>query len=132
MLRTIERRETSLDTKLKHHKKTVKALKKSAANHRETVKSLKADLKKVRKMRKTVSSASPRQLALGLADLPVPACRWQALPEETRTQVLGLLARLLPAALWPRTRTPRRVSDDRAEVGGDAGAATGVGSFNLL
>jgi len=25
----------------------------------------------------------------------VPACRWQALPEETRTQVLGLLARLI-------------------------------------
>ncbi len=56
VLRTIERRETSLDTKLKRHKKTVKALNKSAANHRDTVKSLKADLKKVRKMRKTVSS----------------------------------------------------------------------------
>lgn len=39
--------------------------------------------------------AAARQLALGLADLPVPACRWQALPEETRTQVLGLLARLI-------------------------------------
>jgi predicted Fe-S protein YdhL (DUF1289 family) len=25
----------------------------------------------------------------------VPACRWQALPEETRTQVLALLARLI-------------------------------------
>lgn len=39
--------------------------------------------------------AVARQLALGLADLPSPACRWQALPEETRTQVLGLLARLI-------------------------------------
>lgn len=39
--------------------------------------------------------AAARQLAFGLADLPVPACRWQALPEETRTQVLGLLARLI-------------------------------------
>jgi hypothetical protein len=39
--------------------------------------------------------AVPRQLAFGLGDLPVPACRWQALPEETRTQVLGLLARLI-------------------------------------
>jgi len=39
--------------------------------------------------------AVPRQLALGLGDLPVPACRWQALPEETRAQVLGLLARLI-------------------------------------
>ena len=39
--------------------------------------------------------AVPRQLALGLADLAVPACRWQAFPEETRTQVLGLLARLI-------------------------------------
>ena len=39
--------------------------------------------------------AVPRQLALGLVDLPVPVCRWQALPEETRTQVLGLLARLI-------------------------------------
>jgi hypothetical protein len=39
--------------------------------------------------------AVPRQLALGLADLPVPACRWQALPEQTRTQVLALLARLI-------------------------------------
>ncbi|WP_255391125.1 hypothetical protein [Mycobacterium sp. 852014-52144_SCH5372336] len=25
----------------------------------------------------------------------MPACRWQALPEETRTQVLALLARLI-------------------------------------
>ena len=25
----------------------------------------------------------------------MPACRWQALPEATRTQVLGLLARLI-------------------------------------
>ncbi|MGO8769336.1 MAG: hypothetical protein ACLQIK_11945 [Mycobacterium sp.] len=25
----------------------------------------------------------------------MPSCRWQALPEETRTQVLGLLARLI-------------------------------------
>jgi hypothetical protein len=32
---------------------------------------------------------------LGLGNLPVPACRWQALPEETRTQVLALLARLI-------------------------------------
>ena len=39
--------------------------------------------------------AVPRQLALGLGNLPVPACRWQVLPEETRTQVLGLLARLI-------------------------------------
>jgi hypothetical protein len=39
--------------------------------------------------------AVARQLALGLADLPVSACRWQALPEETRTQVLALLARLI-------------------------------------
>lgn len=37
----------------------------------------------------------PRQLALGLADLPMLACRSQALPEETRTQVLALLARLI-------------------------------------
>ncbi|MDN4521129.1 hypothetical protein QYF68_25390 [Mycolicibacterium austroafricanum] len=39
--------------------------------------------------------AVPRQLALGLADLPVPACRWQTLPGDTRTQVLALLARLI-------------------------------------
>jgi hypothetical protein len=39
--------------------------------------------------------AVPCQLALGLGDLPVPACCWQALPEETRIQVLGLLARLI-------------------------------------
>ena len=39
--------------------------------------------------------AVPCQLALGLGNLPVPACCWQALPEETRTQVLGLLARLI-------------------------------------
>jgi hypothetical protein len=39
--------------------------------------------------------AVPRQLALGLGNLPVPVCRWQALPEETRTQVLALLARLI-------------------------------------
>lgn len=39
--------------------------------------------------------AVPCQLALGLGDLPVPACCWQALPEETRTRVLGLLARLI-------------------------------------
>jgi hypothetical protein len=34
----------------------LKALKKSAANHRDTVKSLEADLKKVGKTRKSVSS----------------------------------------------------------------------------
>ena len=39
--------------------------------------------------------AVPRQLALGLGNLPAPVCRWQALPEETRTQVLALLARLI-------------------------------------
>jgi hypothetical protein len=39
--------------------------------------------------------AVPRQLALGLGNLPGPACCWQALPEETRTQVLALLARLI-------------------------------------
>lgn len=39
--------------------------------------------------------AVPCQLALGLGDIPVPACCWQALPEETRAQVLGLLARLI-------------------------------------
>lgn len=39
--------------------------------------------------------AVPHQLALGLGSLPVPACRWQALPEETRAQVLALLARLI-------------------------------------
>src|SRR6478736_3536451 len=70
--------------------------------------------------------AVPRQLALGLADLPVPACRWQAFPEETRTQVLGLLARLIAAAPWPRTHAPRPVSDDRSEVGGGIGAVAAV------
>jgi hypothetical protein len=35
------------------------------------------------------------QLSLGLLDLPVPASRWQALPEENRGQVLALLARMI-------------------------------------
>jgi 7-keto-8-aminopelargonate synthetase-like enzyme len=37
VLRTVERRENSLRIALKRHKKTLKALKKSAANHRDTV-----------------------------------------------------------------------------------------------
>ena len=53
--------------------------------------------------------AVPRQLAFGLADLPVPVCRWQALPEETRTQVLGLLARLIARGVL--------AEDLRAEAG---------------
>jgi hypothetical protein len=39
--------------------------------------------------------AGPCQLSLGLSDLPVAGCRWQALPEENRGQVLALLARLI-------------------------------------
>jgi hypothetical protein len=35
------------------------------------------------------------QLSLGLSDLPVAGCRWQALPEENRGQVLALLARMI-------------------------------------
>jgi hypothetical protein len=55
--------------------------------------------------------AVPRQLALGLGDLPVPVCRWQALPEETRTQVLGLLARLI--ARGALAEDPRRGTGER-------------------
>ncbi len=32
---------------------------------------------------------------MGLSDLPVASCRWQALPEQNRGQVLALLARLI-------------------------------------
>jgi hypothetical protein len=39
--------------------------------------------------------AGPCQLSLGLLDLPVAGCRWQALPEENRGQVLALLARVI-------------------------------------
>ena len=39
--------------------------------------------------------AGPCQLSLGLSDLPVAVCRWQALPEENRGQVLALLARMI-------------------------------------
>ena len=39
--------------------------------------------------------AGPCQLSLGLLDLSVPDCRWQALPEENRCKVLALLARLI-------------------------------------
>jgi hypothetical protein len=39
--------------------------------------------------------AAPCQLSFGLVELSVPASRWQALPEEVRCQVLGLLARLI-------------------------------------
>jgi hypothetical protein len=39
--------------------------------------------------------AGPYQLSLGLSDLPVAGCRWQALPEESRGQVLALLARMI-------------------------------------
>jgi hypothetical protein len=39
--------------------------------------------------------AGPCQLSLGLLDLSVSGCRWQALPEENRGQVLALLARLI-------------------------------------
>jgi len=60
---------------------------------------------------RAVRVAVPRQLALGLADLPVPACRWQALPEETRTQVLGLLARLI--ARGARAEDPQPGAGER-------------------
>ena len=39
--------------------------------------------------------AGPCQLSLGLSDLPVAGCRWQALPEKNRGQVLALLARMI-------------------------------------
>jgi hypothetical protein len=39
--------------------------------------------------------AGPCQLSLGLFDLPVASCRWQTLPEESRGQVLALLARMI-------------------------------------
>jgi hypothetical protein len=39
--------------------------------------------------------AGPCQLSLGLFDLPVSASRWQTLPEESRGQVLALLARMI-------------------------------------
>ena len=44
---------------------------------------------------RVLSVAGPCQLSLGLSDLPVAGCRWQALPEENRGQVLALLARLI-------------------------------------
>jgi hypothetical protein len=51
--------------------------------------------------------AVARQLSFGLGDLPVPACRWQALPEETRTQVLALLARLIARGALAEDPHPR-------------------------
>ena len=39
--------------------------------------------------------AGPCQLSLGLFDLPVAGYRWQTLPEESRGQVLALLARMI-------------------------------------
>ena len=40
-------------------------------------------------------AAVPVQLALPMPDAADPALRWQELPEATRVQVLGLLARLI-------------------------------------
>jgi chromosome segregation ATPase len=54
-LRTVERRENTLRTALKRQKRALKQLKKGAAKHGATMKALKADLKKVRKDRKSVS-----------------------------------------------------------------------------
>jgi hypothetical protein len=53
ILRNVERREDALRTSLERHKKTLKALKKSAAKHRDTVKSPKADLEEVVKPQST-------------------------------------------------------------------------------
>ncbi len=39
--------------------------------------------------------AGPCQLSLGLSDLAVSASRWHTLPEENRSQVLALLARMI-------------------------------------
>lgn len=39
--------------------------------------------------------AGPCQLSLGLFDSPVAGSRWQTLPEESRGQVLALLARMI-------------------------------------
>ena len=56
VLRTVERREKTLRSALKRHKKTLKQLKKSTTAHRGTVKDLKTDLKKIAKSRKSVSA----------------------------------------------------------------------------
>jgi hypothetical protein len=40
-------------------------------------------------------AAVPVQLALPMSDAADPDQRWQELPEMTRVQVLGLLARLI-------------------------------------
>ena len=56
VLRTVERREDTLRKAVKRNKKLLKQLKKTLSGHRGTVKSLKADLAKVSKTRKSVSS----------------------------------------------------------------------------
>jgi hypothetical protein len=57
--------------------------------------------------------AAPCQLPLGLLDLPASGCRWQALPEDIRCQVLALLARLIAkgALVDPDSRVAVEVGD---------------------
>ena len=57
--------------------------------------------------------AAPYQLPLGLLDLPTSGCRWQAMPEDIRCQVLALLARLIAkgALVDPESRVVVEVGD---------------------
>ncbi len=57
--------------------------------------------------------AAPCQLPLGLLDLPTSGCRWQAMPEDIRCQVLALLARLIAkgALVDPESRVVVEVGD---------------------
>ncbi|MGP4058732.1 septation ring formation regulator EzrA [Mycobacterium sp. 4D054] len=57
VLRTVERREAALRKSLDQQTKTIKKVKKSLTEHRDAVKDLETDLKKVKKTRKSVTSA---------------------------------------------------------------------------
>ncbi|MGH3842159.1 MAG: hypothetical protein ACRDS0_12045 [Pseudonocardiaceae bacterium] len=58
----------------------------------------------------------PCQLALGLEDIPIQESHWPELPEDTRGQVQGLLARLIARGVLVESQDNDTSTDTRAEV----------------
>lgn len=64
-------------------------------------------------MRALTVAAEPVQLALPGPEMTAPPERWWDLPEQTRTQVLALLARLITrAVLTDQTELAVQAGDD--------------------
>ena len=58
----------------------------------------------------------PCQFALGLEDIPTQESHWPELPEDTRGQVQGLLARLIARGALVESQDNDTSTDTRVEV----------------